>query len=172
MASAIDEYIETLKRLTKTETDSELAAWLGKAKQTVSSWRRRGKVPYELQYELADRFGPEAALYKEVKYATTSRERQAIVTVWLKLFDRYRSHRDPANDASAYISWAQAMLHCELDIRDAVRSVGFLDEGDNQMTVAEVVLVLINTGKLPAVNRAIDVFYLGIDPDTGKPDPN
>lgn len=166
MGKSVNEYIDDIRALTGSATDSDLAAYLGKAKQTVSSWRRRGAVPMDVQYLLADRFGPQAALYGEVEYATTSRERQATFAVLLSIYDEFRVECDPASDSERYIAWAQAFDQCELDIRNAVRQLGFVGAGDNQFTVSEMVKVMIRTGKLPQVKRALDVWVREVDPDT------
>ncbi len=158
MNTALEEYLETLKRLTGAKTDAELAAAIGKAKQTVSSWRRRGDVPCSVQYELVDRYGPEAGLYPEIKHVSSEREKQAILAVYLSLFDQHRSILDPFISREHYISWAQAFLHCEDDIRSAIRSLGFLGPGDNQFTVAEMIKAMIDTGKLPAVHEALEIW--------------
>lgn len=173
MPEAIDDYLDNVKKLAGVQQDSELAELLGKAKQTVSSWRRRGNVPLDVQYELADRFGPDAAMLREVVYATSSRERQVIVAIWLALYDWYRSAGNPRESESRYIDWAQALLHCENDIRDAVRSFSFNSgrKGHpyDQHTLAELVRVMINTGQLPEAKRAIDIYVRGVAPDDEPP---
>lgn len=164
MSVEIDQYLETLKRLTGAKNDSELADALGKAKQTISSWRRRGTVPTDVQYTLADLYGPEAALFREVRAATTERERQAILAVFLSLFDQHRAELDPSDGRDRYILWAQAFLHCEDDIRNAIHALGFVDPSDNQFTIAEMVKAMIDTGKVPGVRRALDVWVRRVEP--------
>ncbi|MUK91662.1 transcriptional regulator [Aliivibrio fischeri] len=43
--SEIDQQLEELKMLTNTSTNTELAACLGVARNTVQTWRIRGKIP-------------------------------------------------------------------------------------------------------------------------------
>lgn len=170
MGNEVDDYLAMLKEHARVNTDTELAQLLGKPKQTISSWRRRGTVPTEAQYEIAERFGPELALFPEVRYATTRREAQIMLAVFLGIFDDLRDARNPALQSDFYLLWAQAFDHCQDHIRSVMRQQGFSSANSNPFFAAQELRMMVRHGEIPEVQRAIDIWVKGIAPIEG-PDP-
>jgi hypothetical protein len=165
MAEPIELYIDRLKLLTGATSDTELAESIGVAKQTISSWRRRGTVPTSKQYFLTSLLGPEAAFYPEVGYATTARERQVVLAAFLELFDRLRERHDPSHNARRYSDWAQALLNFEDDLQKVIRATGFvtinekLQVGElDRSTLAQYLVKLVAEGKLEQATRSFETF--------------
>ncbi len=157
----VNEYLDTLKQLTGVNSDVQLAERIGVAKQTISTWRRRGNVPLSVELRLADELGPEASFSNEFRYAHTSRERQAILAVFLSLYDANKGRCDPVENRDRYLKWSQAFLHCEGEITDAIRKIGFVSQ--DSFTMAEMIRTLIERGGLPSVAHALDVFLAESD---------
>ncbi|GGA82408.1 hypothetical protein GCM10011491_07270 [Brucella endophytica] len=161
MTKRIDVYISTLKRLTRTETDTALASALGVAKQTISSWRRRETVPWRLQYELIDKYGPEAAFNNEINYVATQREKQVILHVFLALYDIHKDRFDPSKDPRRYNDWAQAFLNFEYQLERLIREAGFVGEENglfDRVAIADAILKKIESGELEDATHSFDVF--------------
>lgn len=161
MTKRIDLYISTLKQITGTETDTALASALGLAKQTISSWRRRESVPLNQQYELIDKYGPQAAFSNEVNFVATQREKQVILHVFLALYDAHRKRHDPSENPRRYNDWAQALLNFEYELERLIRQQGFLgEEGGliDRVAIAEAILQKVESGQLEHVQHSFDVF--------------
>ncbi|KQX34092.1 hypothetical protein ASD04_17785 [Devosia sp. Root436] len=165
MTSEIEEYLSLLKKLTGATSDTDLATKLGKAKQTVSSWRRRGSIPLEVQYELAEQYGPEATPFPEIKYAVQMRERLIATTVFLSLFDEQRAELEPKDDPSRYVSWGRLFEHVELELMKAARKVREASLDGDPFAAAELVKGLLRAGKLPDVQRSIDIWIRDVEVD-------
>jgi len=161
MTKRIDVYINTLKRLTETKTDTALAASLGLAKQTISSWRRRETVPLAQQYELVDQYGSEAAFSNEVNFVATQREKQVIMHVFLSLYDKHKAQHDPSSNPRRYNDWAQAFLNFEYQLERLIREHGFVAEENglfDRVAIAQAILAKIAAGDFSEVQHSFDVF--------------
>lgn len=126
MKKPIDLYVDNLKRLAGVNSDTELAKILHLSKQAIAAWRRREFVPLIQQQLLTALYGPEAAFDDSIGYAATRRERIAIVSAFLRLFDRYREILDPATEAHAYEEWAEMLLGYEAEMQELVRETGWI----------------------------------------------
>lgn len=157
MVSEVDEYIETLRRLTGATTDAELAERLGVAKQTISSWRRRGSVPAKSQQAFAAQLGPEAIVDPALRYWKESREWQLVLAVMLATFDINRPSRRTL-DFGEYVKWGEALSHSEEAIRAALRKLQSAAGKDDPAALAEMMLVMIRAGKVPELQHAIDIW--------------
>lgn len=146
MKKPIDIYIDNIKRLAGASSDTDLAKKLSLSKQTIAAWRRRQAVPLAQQKILTVLYGPEAAFDEDIGYAATSRERIAILSAFLRLFDKYRGLYDPASNKGAYETWAEALLAFGSDMEQLVRSNGWLgvstDGKPHVFTTNEIARVL------------------------------
>lgn len=161
MNKRIDTYIETLKRLTNTTSDTALASELGVAKQTISSWRRRESVPLSQQYELIDKYGPEAAFNNEVNFVATQREKQVVLHVFLAVYDAFKARHDPSEKSSRYNDWAQAFLNFEYNLERLIREEGFTGESEgliDRSMMADAIVKRIKEGKFEPADRSLQVF--------------
>jgi hypothetical protein len=161
MASAIDEYLDRLKRLLGAGTDAELAARLRKAKQTISSWRRRGAVPHKEEMALAELYGPDAAFSEYARHVYSARERRVLQAVFLTLFEQDRKHLDPRQDASFYLVWADLFASVEDELRGTLRDNGFVrlheDETvsiEEESALVAFLIALLRAGKIASYNDA------------------
>lgn len=126
MKRPIDLYIDNLKRLAGVKSDSELARRVGVSKQAIAAWRRRESVPLVQQSIFTALYGPEAAFDEDIGYTATMRERVAILSAFLRIFDQHRDILDPADKKQAYETWAEVLLSFETDMQQIVRSGGWL----------------------------------------------
>ncbi|MCL7998271.1 helix-turn-helix domain containing protein [Brucella sp. 21LCYQ03] len=126
MKKPIDLYIENLKRIVGVKSDTELAKTLHLSKQAISAWRRRDSVPLAQQQVLTLQYGPEAAFDESIGYAATERERIAIISAFLRLFDKYRGIHDPEELDTAYEDWAEMLLSFEGMMQKFVREGGWI----------------------------------------------
>jgi len=164
VASDVDDYLGELRRLAGAGDDAELADKLGIAKQTISSWRRRGAVPSKAQQAIADKLGPEALADPALRFWKESREWQLVLAVMLATYD-INSGRTAAPFAE-YVKWGAALAHSEDRIRSALRQLATVAGRDRDAALVEMMLVMVRAGNVPGVEEAIDVWVrdkYGID---------
>ncbi len=146
MAKPIELYIDNLKRLVGVKSDTDLAKALHLSKQAISAWRRREAVPLTQQQVLTLQYGPEAAFDESIGHAATEREKIAILSAFLRLFDKYREILNPAEHDHAYEDWAEMLLSYEETMTTLVRSEGWIgidkDEKVGIFTTNQIARVL------------------------------
>ena len=109
---------------------------LALSKQAVAAWRRRGSIHLAKRRLLTALYGPESAFDEYIGYTATFRERAAIMSAFLRLYDKYRDIHDPRDDEEAYEIWAEALLAFENQMQELVRSGGWMGI-DNDGNVSE-----------------------------------
>lgn len=146
MKKPIDLYIDNLKRLAGVKSDTELARSLALSKQAIAAWRRRESVPLVQQRILTALYGPEAAFDEDIGYTATMRERVAVMSAFLRIFDQYRDILDPVDNKEAYETWAEVLVSFETDMQQMVRKGGWIGvdaQGKpSEFTTSEIARVL------------------------------
>lgn len=155
--SEVDGYLDVLRRLAGASSDAELAEKLGIAKQTISSWRRRGTVPSKSQQAFARQLGPEALADPALRYWKESREWQLVLAVMLATFDINKAGGTPL-PFSEYVKWGAALSHSEDGIRSALRKLEAATGRDRDPALVEMMMVMLRAGNVPGVTEAIDVW--------------
>jgi transcriptional regulator with XRE-family HTH domain len=145
--SEVDGYLDVLRRLAGASSDAELAEKLGIAKQTISSWRRRGTVPSKSQQAFA----------RQLRYWKESREWQLVLAVMLATFDINKAGGTPL-PFSEYVKWGAALSHSEDGIRSALRKLEAATGRDRDPALVEMMMVMLRAGNVPGVTEAIDVW--------------
>jgi transcriptional regulator with XRE-family HTH domain len=124
----IAEYIVSLKRITASKTDADLADKIGVARQTVTSWRRRGSIPLSVELKIADIYGPDAAFSPEFRYAVSAREERAISCFFLMIFAEQAKIGELQSNPERFENWAAAIELNRDYVRKILREIGFLTE--------------------------------------------
>ncbi len=167
MKKPIDLYIDNLKRLVGAKSDSELAKSLSLSKQAIAAWRRREAVPLAQQRILTGLYGPAAAFNEEIGYDASMKERQAILSAFLRIFDQNRKLLDPTSHPSAYEHWAEALLSFESDMQRLVRSGGWIGfnatSGPSEYSIDEISRVL--TALVQAKEDTLGILRTLVTPD-------
>ncbi|MEP4768254.1 MAG: helix-turn-helix domain-containing protein [Roseibium sp.] len=76
MNESVRVYIERLKVHFGVRSDEQLGAILGVKKQSVSSWRRRNKIPLAIELKLVQSNGAQFAWSNETRKLSENRENQ------------------------------------------------------------------------------------------------
>jgi Bacteriophage CI repressor helix-turn-helix domain len=152
----ISNYITKLKTFAKVSTDAELADKLQVARQTVTSWRRRGSVPLSVELKIIDRYGPNAAFSPEFKYASTTREERVLLAFFLLIFSENADLKLLKNDNRLVEDWASAFTLNWETVRDLMRGAGFLSESSWPMISA--LKSAYDDGLMPEVEKSIDLW--------------
>ena len=160
MSSVMEEpirvYIERLKAALGVTTDEEAASKLGISKQAIANWRRRGNVPLEVEIRLVNSFGPDFARSEIAKDVSVLRENEVVYAATLHVYFKIAERPRGKPTFEELRSLGYVFKEIEESIRRKVREISF--ENENSATLLEIMIALIDAGKIPAVSDLLTHF--------------
>ncbi len=152
--SAVGNYIEKMKHVYRVETDDQLAAKLGKAKQTIASWRKRDTIPDSVLTHMTRTFGLNFATVEGSIEESAYNIDDCIQAAKMAVFERYLAQREWTAEerlriaqASRAVEEALETIVTNLPIESGLflddRLIAFVEgfnaEADMFVTIIEVV---------------------------------
>lgn len=129
--SVVGSYIEKMKRVYRVETDEQLAAKLGKAKQTIASWRRRNTIPDSVVAHMTRAFGLNFANVDGSIEESTYSTDDCIQAAKMAVFERFLAQREWTAEERLCIAQASSAIEEALEaivINLPIESGLFLDD--------------------------------------------
>ena len=156
MEEPIRVYIERLKAALGVTTDEEAASKLGISKQAIANWRRRGSVPLEVEIRLVNSFGPDFARSEIARDVSVLRENEVVYATTLHVYFKIAERPGGKPTFEELRSLGYIFKEIEGSIRSIVREVSF--ENENSVTLLEIMIALVDAGKIPAVSDLLAHF--------------
>jgi hypothetical protein len=154
MSEPVRVYIERVKAALGVTTDEEMGNRLGLSKQTIASWRRRNKIPLEVEARLVSAFGPDFAYSDLTKEITTLRENEVVFASALYAYSRFERRLDRRLTLSERVSLGYLFKEVEKLLRAKVRQIGF--EFENSESLLEILIALIDAGKIESLEETLE----------------
>jgi transcriptional regulator with XRE-family HTH domain len=139
-------YIEKAKAALGVRTDEELASKFGYSKQAVAAWRRRAKIPTEVELQLIDAFGTDLAFSNTFKHAYDRREYETVNAASLYYFEKLIERHISNPTLSQRISMGYLLPRVQDEITKIVRDIGF--EQETSRTMLDILINLIDSGRI------------------------
>ena len=146
-------YIERLKVALGVRSDEQLGVKLGVSKQTIASWRRRGKLPLDAETRIVDAFGPGLAYSSALRHIAGLREDETVYAVALMAYEQFIGSLDAPPDLRMRRALGYLFPKVVETVRREVRNSGF--ELENSLTMIEIFSAVLRAGKLPAVTQIL-----------------
>lgn len=127
MSEPVRVYIERMKAALGVVTDEDLSKSLGLSKQAIANWRKREKIPLEIELKMVERFGPGLAHEPLTRQFASARENQIVHAATLHIFSYFE--RAAGRELSIEDKLALGTIFSEVEeyIREEVRGWG-IDE--------------------------------------------
>ncbi|WP_234624768.1 helix-turn-helix domain-containing protein [Agrobacterium vitis] len=153
MVEPVRVYIERVKAALGVTTDEEAAKSLGISKQAIANWRRRGKIPWEVEIRLINAFGPDFAHNEITREVATNRENDVTYAATLYAFSKFEKDlkRNPTLDER--ISMGHLFREAESIVREKIREIGF--EEETSESVLEILIELIDLKTITKLNNIL-----------------
>lgn len=127
MSESIRVYIERMKAALGVVTDEDLSKSLGISKQAIANWRRREKIPLEIELKMVERFGADLAHEPLTREFALARENQIVHATTLYIFSYFENRIGRETTTEEKLALGSIFREVEEYVRKEVRSWG-MDE--------------------------------------------
>lgn len=127
MSEPVRVYIERMKAALGAVTDEDLSKSLGISKQAIANWRRREKIPLDIELKMVERFGPDLAHEPLTREFALSRENQIVHATALYIFSYFEKRIGRETSIEEKLALGGIFREVEEQLRSEVRGWG-IDE--------------------------------------------
>lgn len=153
MSEPVRVYIERMKAALGVTTDAEAADALGISKQAIANWRRREKIPLEVELRLVAAYGPELAHDELTREVALSKEDRVVFSATIYTYSKYEDDSGRPMDLEEWLTLGSTFKEVEKAIRKTVREIGF--EQESSETMLSMLIELIDNNGLKQLNSAL-----------------